>query len=304
MKSPNVGCPALCSGKGWATLSAGSNVLLFLFLLLAFAVCACAQQPPAPSCGLAPGWKQDGAARSYEPDNLYDYMNGNSEGYLLYKFASMKGVTCKSGGDTFVFDISEMADADYAWGMFMSARDTHQPIEAIGMAGQVLPRKATFVKGKYYVEIAADPEKDHRAALRAFVTAYVKLVPGRTTVPQEIVWFPKEGLKPDTARLVPESVLGIGLLKRGFIGEYEFGKAFVVPFESPGIASQVMEKLKARFGQTAPAKMADEAFTVTDKYLGGLFVFRKGSFVAGFANVEAGRDVSAAAARLAANLKP
>jgi hypothetical protein len=294
MKQPSSALPC----PGW------SNAMLGIALILLLAVCAGAQQAPAPSCGLVSGWKQDGAARSYEPDNLYDYMDGNSEGYLLYKFVSMKGITCKSGGDTFVFDISEMANPDFAWGMFMSARNLSQPIEPIGMAGQILPRKATFVKGKYYVEIAADPEKDHRQALRAFVTAYEKLIPGRTTVPGPVVWFPKEGLVADSVRLVPESVLGIGLLRSGFIGQYDAGKAFVVPAESPEAAAQIMEKLKARFAPAAPAKTADEAFTATDKYLGGLFVFRKGNFVAGFANVEPGRDVSAAAARLAANLKP
>jgi hypothetical protein len=298
---PTLGrCPTFCAGKRWAAKSWGALAAL----ILVFAACASAQQPPPPSCGLVPGWQQAGPLRSYEGDTLYEYMDGNSEGYLLYRFVAMKGVTCKSGGDTFVFDISEMADADFAWGMFMSARDMRQPIEAIGMAGQVLPRKATFAKGKYYVEIAADPEKDHRPALRAFVVAYEKLVPGRTTAPAALAWFPKEGLVADSVRLVPESVLGIGLLKSGFIARYDFGQAFVVPAESGEAAAQLMEKWKARIGQTAPAKMADEAFTATDKYLSGLFVFRKGRLVAGFANLQPGRDVSAEATRFSANLKP
>jgi len=36
-----------------------------------------------------------------------------------------------------------------------------------------------------------------------------------------------------------------------------------------------MEKLRSRFGQTAPARIADEAFTATDKYLNGMCIFRK-----------------------------
>lgn len=288
------------------------------FAVVMFVVAACAleaynpqsevhnpqSQAPAPSCSLVPGWQQAGEARAYEPDNLYDYMDGNSEGYLLYHFTAMKGVTCKSGEDTFIFDVSEMGDADFAWGMFMANRDMRQPIEPIGMAGQVLPRKTTFAKGKYYVEIAASPDKDHRPVLRAFVTAFEKLVPGRTTPPAALAWFPKQGLTPDSIRLVPESVLGIRLLRSGFTAQYDFGKAFVVPADSPEAASALMGKLKARIGETAPAKLADEAFTATDKYLNGLFVFRKGRFVAGYANLKPGRDVSAEAAQLAATLNP
>ena len=46
-----------------------------------------------------PGWTQQGAARSYIADNLFEYMDGNAEGYLLYGFQTMHGVTCEQGGD-------------------------------------------------------------------------------------------------------------------------------------------------------------------------------------------------------------
>ena len=72
---------------------------------------------------------------------------------------------------------------------------------------------------------------------------------------------------------------------------------------SPEAAAQVMKKLRARFGQTTPATIADEAFTATDKYLNGMCIFRKGSFIGGFADLKAGRDGMAESARLAANIK-
>ena len=91
----------------------------------------------------------------------------------------MKGVTCtNAAGDQLVFDVSELGDPVRAWGFFVTNRDARAPREAIGSGGQVLPRKATFAKGRYYVEIAASPDKDHRAALRAFVDAMLPRVPG------------------------------------------------------------------------------------------------------------------------------
>ena len=113
-------------------------------------------------------------------------------------------------------------------------------------------------------------------------------------------WFPKENLV--SARLVPESVLGLRLLKRGYVGQYDFGKGFVVQESSPEAASRLMQKLRERFGQTIPATIADESFKATDKYLNGLCVFRKGSYVAGFADLKDGRDGVAEATRLAAEV--
>ena len=53
---------------------------------------------------LVPGWAQAGAARTYTADNLFEYMDGNAEGYVLYNFREMHGVTCKKGDVTFVVE--------------------------------------------------------------------------------------------------------------------------------------------------------------------------------------------------------
>ena len=270
---------------------------LALAAALMAGVCAAAGGP-APSCALVPGWTQAGAPRSYTADNLFEYMDGNAEGYILYNFQEMHGVTCKQGEITFVLDISDMGDADFAYGMFSANRDLRQPEYRVGMGGQVVPRRLIFAKGKYYVEIAANPEGDHTAALKQFAAALEKSVPGESNPPAALGWFPKE--KQQSLRLVPESVLGLRILQRGYMAQYEFGKAFVVTDDA---AADVMQKLKARFGDASPAKIADEAFTATDKYLGRLCVFRKGRFVGGYAVTADGVDPVTLATALAEKVR-
>ncbi len=275
----------------------------FVFLAAATLGALTFAQAQTLDCNAVAGWQQQGPARSFSAENLFEYMDGNAEGYLIYQFVGMKGITCASGEDTFVIDISEMADPEYAYGIFTSSRDQKMSILPIGMGGQILPRRAMFAKDKYYVEVAASPDKDHSAALRAFVLTLEKRIGGRSSPPDTIAWFPKENLVPDSVRLVPESVLGIRLLKRGYVGQYDFGKAFLVPEESAESAAQVMAKLRQRIGEPAPAAIADEAFTGTDKYLNGLCVFRKGRFIGGFANLAPGRIATAEAVRFAAQVK-
>ena len=115
-------------------------------MALALAALAWADAP-APSCALVPAWSQSGPARSYEAANLFEYMDGNAEGYLIYGFRNMKGVTCRQGDISFVIDLSDMGDADSAYGIFSADRDPALPTDKIGMAGQVAPRRAMFVKG-------------------------------------------------------------------------------------------------------------------------------------------------------------
>ena len=251
-------------------------------------------------CRAIPGWVQHGPEREFVADTLFEYMDGNAEGYLIYGFVRMQGVTCKASEGTILIDVSQMADADAAYGIFAASRDPRVPVVSIGAAGQVQPSRATFCKGVYYVELAANSEKDLTTTLHAFAAEVEKRVPGRTSLPEELSWFPAEKFM--SARLIPESVLGLRLLKRGYVAQYEFGKGFVVPEASAESASAVMAKLREGFGGTTPAKVADEAFQAKDQYLGRLCLFRKGRYLGGFANLSEAEDATGLATALAARI--
>jgi len=252
------------------------------------------------SCDLVPGWQQSGPGRQYTADNLYEYQDGGAEGYLIYGFQRMQGVTCKSGDNTLIIDISEMSDPDMAYGMFTENRDPGVPVAKIGMGGQVQPRRASFAKGKYYVEISASPEGDHSAALEAFATKIQARVEGRDTPPEALNWFAKDDLV--SARLVPESVLGLRQLKRGYVAKYKQGQAFIVLEDTPESAAATMKKLEARFGGASPAQIGDEAFQLKAQYLDGLCIFRKGRYLGGYANLPDPQQAVTDAAKLAARI--
>jgi hypothetical protein len=264
------------------------------------AVASAAPAAEVADCHLVAGWKQQGGARHFTADNLFEYLNGNAEGYLLYGFVQMQGVTCHSGGDSIVIDVFEMTDPDSAYGVFTANLDPRLPIEKLGMGGQIMPRRALFCKDKYYVEFAANREKGQTAALQAFVRDAEKRISGRSTPPAALSWFPTRKLT--SVRLIPESVLGLRLLKRGFVAHYEQGQAFVVIEQSPESAAAVLSKLRQRFGEAAPARVADEAIQADDQYLGGLCMFRKGRYVGGFANMRDAKEAATQAALLAEHI--
>jgi hypothetical protein len=276
------------------------RILQVALALLAAAALAPAQKP---SCDLVPGWQQEGEPRTFTADNLFEYMDGNAEGYVIYDFVRMNGVTCKKDGVTLVFDVSEMAGGEFAYGIFMANRDPNQPVIKLGTAGQILPRRGVFCKDKYYVEIAANPEGDHTEVLRQFLTAMEARIPGEAKLPDLLTWFPREQLDESSVRLVPQSVLGLSLLKRGYIASYPYGRMFIVLEESPETAAEVLKKANARMAETAkPAAVGQEGFQAVDKYLGRLCFFRNGKYVAGIAGVPEGQDPVALANTLASRM--
>jgi hypothetical protein len=254
-------------------------------------------------CHLAPGWEASGPARQYTADNLFDYKDGAADGYLSYGFARMSTIDCKSSADTLTIDLSEMNDADAAYGLFTANRDPRLPIAPIGMGGQIQPQSASFAKGIYYVEIvetAADIAADHSAVMQAFAAGIAQRLQGRETAPEALQWFPKENL--DSIRLIPESVLGLKQLKRGYVAKYKQGQAFIVMESTPESAAEVFKKLRERFDGATPTQIADEAFQAKAPYLDGICVFRKGRYLAGYANLPDAQQAATLAAKLAARI--
>ncbi len=246
-----------------------------------------------------PGWEQSGPARHYTPDNLFDYRDGAAEGYLIFSFVHMQGIDCKSGAITLSIDVSDMTDADSAYGMFAANRDPQQPIRKIGMGAQLLPQSLLFARGKYFVEILetdGSTDSNQTAALQAFAAKIEPQLEGRATPPETLAWFPTENQL--SVRLVPESVLGLKILKRGYVAKYNQGQAFIVIEQSPESAAAVMNKLRAHFDGSVPVQLGDEALKVKAPYLDGICIFRKGRTIAGYANLSDAAEANAQAAKL------
>lgn len=272
---------------------------LFILLFLAFtAPFASAQE--WLNCRYASGWQQNGAAREYTAANLFEYKDGAAEGYLSFGLARMTGITCKLGENTIDIDISEMKDADSAWGIFVANADPNKPVAGIGMGGQIEHQSATFARGSRYVEIvevAVNPDADDSATMAAFAVGIERQLDGRDVPPATIQWFPDENLV--SVRLVPESVLGLRELSRGYVAHYRQGQAFVIEEASPESAAAVLEGLRAKFNRAENAQIGDAAFQAKVKYLDGICFFRKGRIVAGYANLPDSADAASLAARLA-----
>ena len=279
-----------------------------LLFAMGLAVAAQGQTPPAAmppylDCGLVPGWEQTGPARSYAADNLFEYKDGAAEGYLQFDFARMQGVDCKQGAVVLSIDVSEMGSEEMAWGMLAANRDPKEPVAPIGMGAQVLPQSLLFAKGKYFVEIVendGNPAGNVAEALKAFAAKIEPLLAGRTAVPDAVSWFPAEHRT--EVRLVPESVLGVRLLKRGYVARYERGQAFAVVEETPQAAAETMKKLAARYAGVSAVQVGDEAFAGKVQYLDGICIFRKGRIVAGYTNETDAAAAVALAAGLAGHL--
>jgi hypothetical protein len=171
------------------------------------------------------------------------------------------------------------------------------------MGGQLMPQSLLFAKGRYFVEIIetdGNANSNQTEVLKAFASKMEPLLEGRSTPPEALQWFPKEDQV--SARLVPESVLGLRILKRGYVAQYRQGQGFLVVEDSAQAAGETMKKLHDRLDGATAARIADEAFQAKAQYLEGVCVFRKGRYIGGYANMPDGDTACAQAAKLAGRI--
>lgn len=254
-------------------------------------------------CHIAPGWEQSGAIRQFDSGNLFDYKDGGAEGYLIFGFVRMSTIDCKSADSTITIDLSEMTDPDAAYGLFAANLDPNSPISQIGMGGQVQPQSATFAKGNFYVEIvevSSGANADDSSTLRSMASTLEVRLSGRVTPPAQLRWFPPDNVAP--VRMVPESVIGLRELRRGYVAKYQAGQAFIVLEATPESASLVLKSLRLHFPGAVPALVGDEAWIVNAPYLGGICIFRKGRVLAGYVNLPTPQQAATQAAALAGRI--
>jgi hypothetical protein len=71
---------------------------------------------------------------------------------------------------------------------------------------------------------------------------------------------------------------------------------------SPESAAAVFKKLLTRFPDAATAAVGDEAFQVKTQYLEGVCIFRKGRYLAGYANQRDAAEAVSRATKLATRI--
>ncbi len=246
-------------------------------------------------CSISEGFTQQGKPHEYNVETLYDYINGNSEGYFLYGFKVMRGLNCAKGGLKMVIDVSEFQTPELAYGMFTGNADPRLPFEKIGAAGQVAPTKATFAKGVFYGEVSIEPQGEHTAILRDAAKRLADRIEGSIDAPAPLAWFPKQGLQPGSPRLIPQSLLGLKMLARGYLAQYDDGRAFVVSEAAPESAKALFARLKERFPATGEAAIGDESYSGEDRFMGRFCFFRKGARIGGYVNAKSSDPVQRAA---------
>lgn len=93
---------------------------------------------PGPDLGIFPpallggGWLPDGRVETYEPDNLYEKINGQAEQYLRFDFRRLHYLTLARDAANLTVELYDQGEFRNALGVFASQRDPARTLTESG----------------------------------------------------------------------------------------------------------------------------------------------------------------------------
>ena len=101
------------------------------------------------------GWKLTEDPQIYNPDTLFEYIDGAAEAYLGYDFQQLLVSNYdKEGTESSVtIEIYDMGSPLNAFGIFSSERYPEIPEVPFGLAGYLEGEVLNFISGPYYIKL-------------------------------------------------------------------------------------------------------------------------------------------------------
>ncbi len=146
------------------------------------------------------GWKTKGEDKTYDPETIFDYIDGAGEVYRSYNFQKLYVRRySKPGKPELVADLFEMSASKDAFGVFthdLEGEDAH-----IGQGSTYKGGLLSFWKDRFFVSLYSEEETEEiRQALFALGREVSSSIKTQGEMPEVISLFPKKKLDEKSIR--------------------------------------------------------------------------------------------------------
>jgi hypothetical protein len=283
--------------RSWSSIVA--TLALSVAFLAAAATGDAVELLPGPDS--VSGWTLKEEPRTYRPDDLYEYIDGNADLFLSYGFVrvAVGDYVPRDGSEGWIIvDVYDLGAPLHAFGVYRAERAEGVDALDVGTEGYASDGMLAFWKGQYYVKVLMiDGEAADTAQLLAEKT--VGGICGVADMPAELARLPADRRIPDSERYVKTSALGHRFLAEVLSADYSLSeKTATLHVADLGDSAKAAEALLnlSEFEVGSGAAVEDvldvgvEAFGTRDPYYGEMVVGRVGQYVAIALSEEAGRD--------------
>lgn len=140
------------------------------------------------------GWTVAGEDNLYDPETIFDYINGAGEIYRAYNFKSLLARQySREGQPNIIADLFDMGSAKDAYGIFTHSLEEEDV--SIGQGATYMGGLLSFWKDRFFVSLYAEEETEEaKEALFSLAKEVAVSIKDEGQIPDIISFFPPENL--------------------------------------------------------------------------------------------------------------
>ena len=227
------------------------------------------------------GWKQSGEIQTFEPETLFEYINGAADLYLTYNFQELKVAEyLNEKKSSVIIEVYRHKTPIHAFGIYSQERLADANFLDIGAQGYVEANVLNFLAGPYYVKINSfGTGPDDQEILIAFAKEISANLGEKGALPSILSSFPEEGKKKNSEKFIAIKFLGYPFLRAAFTADYQVSgmkfKLFVIDGVGQNDCKGMIQKYLQQTGN--PLKdVVEGRYVLSDPYHGKVDLQWKG----------------------------
>ena len=160
------------------------------------------------------GWEAISEAMYYNPDNLWEYINGAADQFIDYGFQSLTMGEFSADSIAVSIDIYDMGKPIHAFGVYATESRGIAERYSIGAEAVIVPpSQCLMFKGKYYIKIYAFEGELSVTSGKNLLKKIAAVLTGSTDLPAELDLLPKLGQITASRGYTKVGYLGLSELK-------------------------------------------------------------------------------------------
>ncbi|MDR3309378.1 MAG: hypothetical protein LBS80_05440 [Tannerella sp.] len=266
------------------------RTIYFVSLGLIIAATALGQSPEKIFAWLpeVASWKKPADKEVFDPENLFDRINGSAPLFLENGFREMTTFDYTQGEDYISIQVYRHASPEDAFGMYSSERSTDLAFyDNIGGEGHGDQGSFFFFADSLYVKIHSSKATDATAQAMQLIAQTIasKAVP-KASYPPLFRSFPKDGKIPYTEAFITSNYIGHEFLKKVYVSQYKQGdvvfQLFVIDAGTSEAAKEILNQYFKFTKQTETFKEGE--LLVKDRFNGDIPLRWQGRYIIGIYN--------------------
>ena len=259
-----------------------NNVFQLLIMLSIFSPCNDRNFPEIE------GYQKDGEIETYNPDNLYDIINGAADSYLKYDFEELSIIRYKGNADQSLrIEIYRHSNSANAFGIYSNERPLKGNWIDVGAQGYYENKILNFYKGKYYIKLMGYKIDNSEELLLSVAKKVAENLEGKNELPKLLESFPTDGKINYSGRYIHKNFLGYKSLSEAFTMDYVVEgknlKMFIIQKSNVDACKKMLEDYFVSI-KIDENNIQEGSLKVKDEYQGDISILWKANNVIGILN--------------------